>query len=1049
MATKLTPRMWLPLFLLCFALLASTCLAARADHTASSGTSQNVIPIPPPLIPDGGPNEQLPYADKAPAMGIRGPEENFVGFKVGSTWYDKQHNGTVGRNIAMGSDGRIHFFWMHKPSPTGMRSTFYNSAIFQSGQWLLSHDTSGVQVSGTNGGYCNIDVWGDLAVPAWHEGATENTYTIYSGIDLSSGSGDFATSAAPIGSTCSGNTTNGEDGAGNYLWPIHHVDVGYANDPVVHAVGNESSTSVEQSFVYIRGTSNPIDWASCATFVDSVTDIAGVVRQDPNSDKVAIVWVKPRDYGPDENQYDNNLVYSESVDGGITWGGIINVTNHVDEDLERPYTNLSAMYTSDGCLHIVWDSPGYFKADGTVSVARCRMRHWDDCSGCFSEVVNAQNAQTCTPGEWERNVTKMNLAECDGKLYVVYTYYTGDTSEGTVDCSQGGWANGELYASVSSTSGQTWGEPVNLTNTFSNGCTAGNCQSETYSSTVMYADSLYTSYVGDTDAGDIPADEGSWTECPIMFMVNPCFDMSEWVELSAEPAAFAYPFHVAQGGGLDTTFTLYNAGNVPANYSASVNYISGSGWLSVDPATGSVPIGCANDIGIGMSISAPMTAGLYEAEINIDYGRALTTVPVSLYVFDDFDLPETVRLRTASCALGVQQQSRIGVHDPQSGIFWFIDSTSYLADGSLIIGNSRDNLSLAIYHDAAEVGPPENPWKRLYAYSEPSADSTSFNYRIVSGSGVNFDSTIAFDIHWYAPKHPDSSQFFVGHFNLHPGPSWSAPVENVVIAFAADFDVPSDTTADNLYQIDSSAGMQYMAQQGQYPGSANDNDLRYGGIAYRGNDSSSYLATGARIWDNKRYVYEDNGYNVDSLWKYLPNQTTWEAGISPTDTNTDLNSIIVVRNNETIDADYSLEFNIVLWSTNPHESKSSLDVEQILRQANRFICDYVSPDAPWCYSSLCGSDNYTNCIPGDADGNGTVNITDAVYVIEYIFVGGPAPRPWTICSGDMNGDCMANITDCIVIIQWIFVGGYPPLTCEDWLLEECDDPGDFNPGPWE
>ena len=63
---------------------------------------------------------------------------------------------------------------------------------------------------------------------------------------------------------------------------------------------------------------------------------------------------------------------------------------------------------------------------------------------------------------------------------------------------------------------------------------------------------------------------------------------------------------------------------------------------------------------------------------------------------------------------------------------------------------------------------------------------------------------------------------------------------------------------------------------------------------------------------------------------------------------------------------------------------------------------------------------------GDANGDGTTNVTDAVYLINYIFSGGPAPEPeW---AGDANCDGTVNVTDAVYLIQYIFAGGPPP--CE-------------------
>lgn len=64
-----------------------------------------------------------------------------------------------------------------------------------------------------------------------------------------------------------------------------------------------------------------------------------------------------------------------------------------------------------------------------------------------------------------------------------------------------------------------------------------------------------------------------------------------------------------------------------------------------------------------------------------------------------------------------------------------------------------------------------------------------------------------------------------------------------------------------------------------------------------------------------------------------------------------------------------------------------------------------------------------NC--GDANGDEAINIGDAVYLINYIFKGGPAPDP--VCVGDPNGDDAVNIGDAVYLINYIFKGGPAPV----------------------
>lgn len=63
-------------------------------------------------------------------------------------------------------------------------------------------------------------------------------------------------------------------------------------------------------------------------------------------------------------------------------------------------------------------------------------------------------------------------------------------------------------------------------------------------------------------------------------------------------------------------------------------------------------------------------------------------------------------------------------------------------------------------------------------------------------------------------------------------------------------------------------------------------------------------------------------------------------------------------------------------------------------------------------------------ICGDADGDHSVNIPDAVYTINYIFKQGPAPDPME--AADANLDGVVNIADPVYLINYIFRSGPAP-----------------------
>ncbi len=61
---------------------------------------------------------------------------------------------------------------------------------------------------------------------------------------------------------------------------------------------------------------------------------------------------------------------------------------------------------------------------------------------------------------------------------------------------------------------------------------------------------------------------------------------------------------------------------------------------------------------------------------------------------------------------------------------------------------------------------------------------------------------------------------------------------------------------------------------------------------------------------------------------------------------------------------------------------------------------------------------------GDANSDGLVNVGDAVFLISYVFKGGPAPDPYE--NGDANCDATVNVGDAVYLVNYIFRSGPPP-----------------------
>ncbi|MEM7235206.1 MAG: dockerin type I domain-containing protein, partial [Planctomycetota bacterium] len=63
-------------------------------------------------------------------------------------------------------------------------------------------------------------------------------------------------------------------------------------------------------------------------------------------------------------------------------------------------------------------------------------------------------------------------------------------------------------------------------------------------------------------------------------------------------------------------------------------------------------------------------------------------------------------------------------------------------------------------------------------------------------------------------------------------------------------------------------------------------------------------------------------------------------------------------------------------------------------------------------------------IRGDAEENGAVNISDAITVLQFLFLGGDDPT--CLDAADIDDDGQVNITDAIRLLNFLFLGGLKP-----------------------
>ncbi len=93
------------------------------------------------------------------------------------------------------------------------------------------------------------------------------------------------------------------------------------------------------------------------------------------------------------------------------------------------------------------------------------------------------------------------------------------------------------------------------------------------------------------------------------------------------------------------------------------------------------------------------------------------------------------------------------------------------------------------------------------------------------------------------------------------------------------------------------------------------------------------------------------------------------------------------------------------------------DITTALDTAVNIICGETNSFSPFVVA-------VRSYICGDADQSQAVSIADAVYLINYIFAGGPAPIP--AAAGDPDCSGATSIADAVYLINYIFAGGAAP-----------------------
>lgn len=602
--------------------------------------------------------------------------------------------------------------------------------------------------------------------------------------------------------------------------------------------------------------------------------------------------------------------------------------------------------------------------------------------------------------------------------------------------------NGELYMSVSSDNGLTWDHPQNITGTETPGCLPGDCYSESWVSAAARADSgIYLSYVEDKDAGAAIKGQGAWTANPYMVLaVETRLPVSapviavfpvDFVELNADPIS---------GTPENVNCTIHNTGPVTLNFNVNVAPDeSGPAYVTVNG--GSSYAGTIAAAGAPEELLVKFnTAGLpdpsehrWRLEItsndpNNDPGQGGAPIDVDLQVFaaSEWNACETDTLSTGLHRMQVSSCLEMGANGKlATGFIDVTDSSEWLVSGSPVVTLLNSSGAPLTYYNAhmtaANRTRAQNRSFRAQSPMTVARDTTvvegdlSFVADVARGSASTTDTLIGLDYEIVFPK-PSQLQrgayWKICMYNLSGG-----TLSGLTYGVLAHLDATTGGLFGLSNQGIGSAQKGWIGLQGGvedttgtfYP------ELYYVALFQIDPQTPCYreASSAAQVVDNDFYLHPFGGYHPDSLHTLFTTfgaQAGWETAFHPDTGQVSGDASVILINDHGVNLDVG---DTICWSYGIAVSKVSLADLQASIDSIRVASDPLVTD---CCPIL---------LPGDVNSSGSMTSADIIYLVSYIFKGGPCPLP---CCANGNVNCDGGVTsaDVIQLVNYVFKSGVGP-----------------------
>ncbi|MEE9443094.1 MAG: PKD domain-containing protein [candidate division Zixibacteria bacterium] len=268
-----------------------------------------------------------------------------------------------------------------------------------------------------------------------------------------------------------------------------------------------------------------------------------------------------------------------------------------------------------------------------------------------------------------------------------------------------------------------------------------------------------------------------------------------------------------------------------------------------------------------------------------------------------------------------------------------------------------------------------------------------------TGTMITEDSTFGLEITWWSPSGEDNCHFIIQRKKIFKYSD--NPYDSLFVGDVANWELP-DSVGQNLGGSDSVYNLLYISGHGV---GCQDNERRYGGLTFLCsylNDTSTLITVpyGAQIEPISGIV--ESGFDPFYIFNLIsqPNYSVWPTRDNLLSTMTYADNLSMTN----IDTFYTYSALISLRDGTVNDLR-----ENVIRARN-WASNYLG--LPYFY------------VKGDANGDGDVNIGDAVFIINTVFKGGPSPSP--LDAGDANCDYAVNIGDAVYLINHVFKGGPRP-----------------------